>query len=124
MHNKKIDRKKLYFLGFNMSLADLKCMPCEMGALPMEHSQARELFKELKEGWKFTEEGHLFKAYSFKNFKEALTFANKVGDLAEEQGHHPNLTIKWGKCEIELWTHKIQGLSQSDFILAAKIDQL
>ena len=78
----------------------------------------------LAPGWKILREHHLEKEFAFKNFKEALVFANHIGRLAEEEGHHPDLLISWGKLRVELWTHKIQGLSENDFILAAKIDIL
>lgn len=67
---------------------------------------------------------HLINSYSFKNFREALDFTNRVGELAEQEGHHPDIALAWGKVEITLWTHKIDGLTESDFIMAAKIDAL
>jgi 4a-hydroxytetrahydrobiopterin dehydratase len=76
------------------------------------------------EGWEVVNEHHLKKAYDFKNFRETLSFVNHVGELAEEQGHHPDICFGWGKAEITIWTHKINGLTESDFVLAAKIDRL
>jgi len=73
--------------------------------------------------WKVVDEHHLVKSYVFPDFRTALQFVNKVGELAEEQGHHPDIFLAWGKVEIAIWTHKIDGLTESDFILAAKIDQ-
>jgi 4a-hydroxytetrahydrobiopterin dehydratase len=90
----------------------------------MERDQAEELLAELEEGWKLNEEGHLERAYTFDNFVDAMAFANRVGDIAEEQSHHPDLHISWGKCVVEIWTHKIQGLTKSDFYFAAKADRV
>jgi 4a-hydroxytetrahydrobiopterin dehydratase len=75
-------------------------------------------------GWEVELEHHLKKNYGFSNFAEALKFVNRVGELAEEQGHHPDICFGWGKVEVTIWTHKIDGLTESDFILAAKIDKL
>ena len=82
-----------------------------------------ELMEKLKNDWKIIKEHHLEKEYSFKNFKEALNFTIKVGELAENQGHHPDIFLAWGKVKLTIWTHKIDGLTESDFILAAKADQ-
>jgi len=106
-----------------MSLADRKCIPCRGGVPPMEKSRAEELLRELDDGWRLNPEGHLERAYAFKNFAEAMAFANKVADVAEDEDHHPDLYIAWGKCKVEIWTHKISGLTESDFYLAAKADR-
>lgn len=100
---------------------NITCTPCEVGMSPLKTEKAQELLKELGNEWTLNSEGHLFKSYSFKTFMEALEFANKVGEIAEKEGHHPNLTVSWGLCTVEIWTHKINGLTESDFILAAKI---
>jgi 4a-hydroxytetrahydrobiopterin dehydratase len=76
------------------------------------------------DGWQVVEEHHITKLYKFPDFRQALAFVNQVGELAEEQRHHPNIYLAWGKVEITIWTHKIDGLTESDFILAAKIDRL
>ena len=89
----------------------------------MKGEQIQNLLRQLS-GWKVVDEHHLRKEYKFKNFREALDFINRVGELAEEQGHHPDICFGWGKAEITIWTHKIDGLTESDFILAAKIDNL
>jgi 4a-hydroxytetrahydrobiopterin dehydratase len=89
----------------------------------MERSRAEALLRELDEGWRLGPEGHLERAYAFKNFAEALAFANKVGAIAEDEGHHPDLHVAWGKCKVEIWTHKINGLTESDFYFAAKADR-
>jgi len=105
-----------------MSLADKRCIPCEGGVPPMAQDEAEKLLKQLSPGWSLNDKGHLEASYKFPNFIQAMTFANKVGNIAEAEGHHPDLTVSWGKCGVEIWTHKIQGLTESDFILAAKID--
>jgi len=74
--------------------------------------------------WKIIDEHHIVRSYKFPDFKSALAFVNRVGELAEQQGHHPDILLRWGKVEITLWTHAVDGLTESDFILAAKIDQL
>jgi len=89
----------------------------------MELSRARELLGQLSPGWELNRVGHLERTYAFKNFAQALEFANKVGAIAEAEGHHPDLYIAWGKCKVEVWTHKINGLTESDFYLAAKADR-
>ncbi len=81
-------------------------------------------FEKQVDGWNVIEEHHITKLFRFLNFREALRFVNLVGELAEEQGHHPDIYLAWGKVEITTWTHKINGLTENDFILAAKIDQL
>jgi 4a-hydroxytetrahydrobiopterin dehydratase len=90
---------------------------------PLAGDQIVPLLKELN-GWEVVGEHHLKKVLKFANFREAQEFVNRVGDLAEEQGHHPDICFGWGRAEITIWTHKIDGLTESDFILAAKIDQL
>jgi len=106
-----------------MSLADQTCVPCKGGVPPMEPQRANELLRELGEGWALNPKGHLERTYSFANFVEAMAFANRVGEIAEEQNHHPDLHVAWGKCTVEIWTHKIKGLTESDFYFAAKADR-
>jgi len=89
----------------------------------MGNGRAEELRLELDEGWALNADGHLERAYTFSNFVDALAFANRVGEIAEEQNHHPDLHVAWGKCTVEIWTHKIQGLTESDFYFAAKADR-
>jgi 4a-hydroxytetrahydrobiopterin dehydratase len=74
--------------------------------------------------WNVINEHHITRKFTFPDFKQALDFVNRVGDVAEQQGHHPDILLTWGKAEITMWTHKIDGLTQSDFIMAAKIDKL
>ena len=103
-----------------MKLADKKCIPCRGGTPPMELDRAEAL---LQDGWQLNVDGHLERNYKFKNFRQAMAFANKVADRAEAEGHHPDLYIAWGRCRVEIWTHKIQGLTESDFYFAAKADR-
>jgi len=98
------------------------CVPCRGGVPPLKGEELIALQRQV-DGWRVIEEHHVAKTFKFSNFREALTFANRVGELAEEQGHHPDIFLSWGKVEITIWTHKINGLTESDFILAAKIDQ-
>jgi 4a-hydroxytetrahydrobiopterin dehydratase len=105
-------------------LSRQKCTPCQGGVEPLKGQDIDELFKQLSEGWQVIDEHHLEKSYKFKNFVQALDFVNKIGALAEEQGHHPDIFLAWGKVKITLWTHKIDGLHKSDFIMAAKIDRV
>lgn len=106
------------------SLEDKKCTACVGGVAPLKGHELVELSKELGNGWKVIHEHHLEKEYKFANFREALIFTNHVGELAEEEGHHPDIFLAWGKVKITLWTHKIDGLSENDFILAAKCDRV
>lgn len=106
-----------------MSLADKQCIPCRGGVPPVDSETAAELLAELGDEWALDTEGHLSRLYKFKNFVDALTFANRVGEIAEEQAHHPDLYVAWGKCRVEIWTHKIDGLTESDFYLAAKVSR-
>ncbi len=106
-----------------MDLADNKCVPCRGGVPPMDSAKAEEMLKQLDSGWALNKDGHLERFYTFKDFSQALAFVNKVGAVAEEEGHHPDLYLAWGKCKVELWTHKIYGLTESDFYMAAKSDR-
>ena len=104
-------------------LAKKTCIPCKGGVPPLKGTKLDELLEKLKNDWKIIKEHHLEKEYSFKNFKEALSFTNKVGELAENQSHHPDIFLAWGKVKLTIWTHKIDGLTESDFIFAAKADK-
>jgi len=106
-----------------MSLADQNCVPCKGGVPPMGQEQAEKLLRELDDGWTLNSKGHLERTYEFSNFVAAMAFANRVGEIAEAQNHHPDLHVAWGKCTVEIWTHKIQGLTESDFYFAAKADR-
>ncbi len=105
-------------------LAQKKCIPCRGGIPPLKGEDIARLQNKLKANWQVVSEHHLEKEFSFQNFKEALDFTNKVGGIAEAEGHHPDIHVAWGKVTVTIWTHKINGLTESDFILAAKIDGL
>lgn len=104
-------------------LADKQCVPCRGGVPPLKGAELETLRKNVP-GWTVVNEHHLQRAFRFPDFKEALAFVNRVGALAEEQGHHPDILLAWGKAEITIWTHKVDGLTESDFIMAAKIDRV
>jgi len=104
-------------------LASKKCVPCKGGVPPLKGDAVCVLLKQV-EGWEVVEEHHLFRTFKFPDFRKALDFVNRVGTIAEEQGHHPVITFTWGKADITIYTHKINGLTESDFILAAKIDTI
>jgi len=104
-------------------LAEKECAPCKGGVPPLQGHALAELLAKLGNGWQIIN-GRLEKDFNFKNFRDALTFTNRVGELAEQQRHHPDIGLSWGQVRVTIWTHKIDGLSESDFILAAKIDQL
>ena len=104
-------------------LAERQCVPCRGGVPPMKGEQINEMSSQLPD-WQVVNEHHLQRNYRFKDFGESLDFVNRVGELAEEQGHHPDICFGWGKADITIWTHKIDGLTESDFVLAAKIDKL
>ncbi len=106
-----------------MSLAQKTCIPCRGGVPPLPEAEARALLAQLN-GWELIDNHHLHKTYRFPDFKQALAFVDRVGALAEEQKHHPDITLAWGKVVLEIWTHKINGLTESDFIFAAKCDEL
>ena len=106
-----------------MSLADKQCVPCKGGVAPLKGEQLEQLEEQVKD-WQVVDEHHLVKMYKFPDFRKALDFVNSVGAIAEEQGHHPDLYLAWGKVEVKIWTHKVDGLTESDFILAAKMDKL
>ena len=105
-------------------LSEQKCTPCHGGVEPLAEPMLNEYHKQLAEGWQIIGRKRLERNFKFKNFAEALEFTNKIGQLAEQQHHHPDIHLSWGKVKLELWTHKIGGLHENDFILAAMIDKL
>ena len=104
-------------------LADKQCVPCRGGIPALKEKELETLHQDTPE-WSVVNEHHLHREFRFPDFKQALQFVNKVGAIAEEQGHHPDILLAWGKAGVTLWTHKIDGLTESDFILAAKIDRV
>ncbi len=108
------------------NLADKTCVPCRGGTPALKGKELAAVHRQLPDSahWTVVNEHHLVRNYKFPDFKTALAFVNKVGELAEKQGHHPDILLAWGKAEITIWTHAVDGLTESDFILAAKIDRL
>jgi 4a-hydroxytetrahydrobiopterin dehydratase len=104
-------------------LASKKCVPCRGGVPPLAGKDLENLAKQVP-NWKVMDGHHIVRTFEFSNFRQALAFVNKVGEIAEEQGHHPDIFLAWGKAVVTTWTHAIDGLTESDFILAAKVDQI
>ncbi len=104
-------------------LANKTCIPCAGGTPPLAPNKVDEFLAQL-DGWTIERDHHLTKTFTFPDFAKALETVNRIGEIAERQGHHPDLHLAWGLVRIELWTHKINGLTESDFILAAKVDAL
>lgn len=105
-----------------MDITKKKCVPCEAGTPPLEESKVNELLKEIPT-WQL-KDGHLYKKFKFKNFVEVMKFVNKIAEIAEQERHHPDFCVHYNRVEIELFTHSINGLSENDFIVAAKIDKV
>ena len=103
-------------------LAAKQCVPCRGDVPPLAEPAARELLGQL-DGWTIEQEYHLTKTFKLGDFAEALALTNRIGAIAEEQGHHPDIHLAWGRVTVEVWTHKIKGLTESDFIFAAKVDE-
>lgn len=106
------------------TLATEQCIPCKGGVPPLKGEDLQSVARELGSSWRIVGEHHLEKEFRFPDFEQALSFTNAVGAIAEREGHHPDVHLSWGKVGIEIWTHKIDGLTRSDFILAAKIDRI
>jgi 4a-hydroxytetrahydrobiopterin dehydratase len=105
-------------------LARRKCVPCHGGIAPLKGAELKQYLQALGGDWKAVKNHHLEKEFKFKDFKSALAFTNKIGALAERQGHHPDLYLAWGKVRVTIWTHAVDGVTESDFVLAAKIESL
>ena len=108
----------------DLKLNQKRCVPCEGGLEPLKGEKLADFGESIHGHWIIEGEHHLSREFGFKDFKEALTFANSIGEIAEEEGHHPDILVSWGKVGVTIWTHAIDGLSENDFILAAKIDEL
>lgn len=107
-----------------MNLANKKCIPCEGTADPFDQPLIERYLKELDSNWQAIENFKIIKEFRFRQYRQTIDFVNKVAEIAESENHHPVLHVFYGKVVIELWTHAIGGLSENDFILAAKIDKL
>lgn len=111
-------------LSNGVSLLEQKCVPCEGGTMPLTIPEAQKLLQEIPSWTLSSDVKRLFKSFTFKDFAEALAFTNKVGEIAEKEGHHPDIDLHWGRVGVSLTTHAIGGLSVNDFILAAKVEKL
>jgi|TARA_Y100000310_G_scaffold224384_1_gene226200 4a-hydroxytetrahydrobiopterin dehydratase len=107
-----------------MDLSSKQCIPCRGGVPPLKGAELDQLRDQIDDGWEIIDEHHLSRSFKFKNFAAALGYVNRVGEMADEQQHHPDIYLAWGKVRVEVWTHKIDGLTESDFIFAARADQL
>ena len=105
-------------------LAAKECVPCKGGVPPLAGTQLEALTQQLGNGWVVVDEHHLEKEYRFDDFKHALDFTNQVGALAEAVWHHPDIHFTWGKVKVTIWTHKIKGLHEADFVFAARCDSM
>ena len=104
-------------------LAAMECVPCKGGIPPLTRDEIRPYLSDLGNEWEVVDDHHLEKIYRFKNFREALGYTNRVGELAEEVGHHPDIELAWGRVKLTVFTHKIGGLHEADFVFAAKADR-
>jgi len=107
----------------SVELAKKECVPCKGGVEKLTAAQIKPLLGELGNGWEVIDHHHLEKTYKFKDFVQALAFTNTVGEIAEEQNHHPDILTTWGKTRVTIWTHTIDGLTESDFVFAAKVEE-
>jgi len=107
----------------NDQLADKKCVPCRGGVPPLKGKELEALHRQVP-AWSVIDEHHIQRVFRFPDFQQALHFVNQVGQIAEDEGHHPDILLTWGKVDITIWTHSVNGLTESDLILAAKIDRI
>jgi 4a-hydroxytetrahydrobiopterin dehydratase len=106
----------------DIQLSQMECVPCKDGALPLKVVEVGRLASKVGSHWVVVNDHHLEREFTFPNFRAALEFTNRVGELAEKVGHHPDIYLTWGKVKLTVWTHKINGLTESDFIFAAKVN--
>lgn len=111
-------------MNSDCDLSHKSCLPCKGSVLSLKGDLILKLQSQLDKNWKVVDEHHLEREFIFKNFREALAFTNKIGEIAEKEEHHPDILLSYGKVKVLIWTHKINGLSESDFILAAKYDEI
>ncbi len=105
-----------------MGLVEKRCLPCKGGMPVLTAAECEPLLKEL-DGWKIDDDHKLVRSFQFDNFVKPMRLARRIAEIAEQEQHHPDLLVRWGELKVELWTHKVDGLTENDFILAAKIDQ-
>ncbi len=105
-------------------LSRMRCVPCRGGVPPLAGEELERLHEELDAGWRLVDGHHLEKDFRFPDFRSALAFVNRVGELAEDEDHHPDICFGWGRVSVRIWTHKIDGLTESDFVFAAKTEAL
>lgn len=104
-------------------LAKKDCVPCKGGVPPLKGEALQDLHEQLGSGWELIEEHHLEKQYKLKDWAQAIALTNRVSEIAEEANHHPDVFLTWGKVKVTIWTHKIDGLTESDFVFAAKVEE-
>ena len=122
---KKVKAQMILIYGVeNISLTEKKCIPCEGGIPPLGSEEIATLLKEIDENWVCLYDHHIERDFKFPDFEKALQFVNFAGEICEQEAHHADFQLSWGKVKVMIWTHKIDGLTESDFILAAKIDQI
>jgi 4a-hydroxytetrahydrobiopterin dehydratase len=105
------------------TLANKRCVPCDGGTPRLKGKALKKIAAQLRGGWKLKKSQRIEKEFKFKNFLQALKFTNAIGKIAERQNHHPDIQLSWGLVKVEIWTHKVNGLTESDFVLAARIDR-
>ena len=105
-------------------LSERHCVPCEGGVASLRADEIDRLSQGIDPGWSVINYHHIEREFKFHDFSEALNFTNRVGEIAEAEGHHPNIELSWGRVKIILWTHKAMGLTENDFIIAAKVDEI
>ena len=106
------------------SFSERDCVPCKGGVPPLKGKDLLSFMKEISEDWNLVKEHHLEREFNFPNFQEAWDYLNKVAQMSEQQDHHPDIELSWGRVKVIIWTHKIDGLTESDFVFAAKCDDL
>ena len=107
-----------------MSLKDKRCIPCEGGIPPLTSEEILSLIEQINDDWKVIADHHIEREFKFSNFQTALDFVNQAGKICEDEAHHADFELSWGRVKVMIWTHKIDGLAESDFFLAAKIDDI
>ncbi len=120
----KADKMTLTFGVENLDLHQKKCIPCQGGIPPLTALEIEPYIRQIHDDWKLIADHHIERVFSFNDFKSALEFVNQAGGICEEEDHHADFELSWGRVKIMIWTHKIDGLNEADFILAAKIDNI